>query len=199
MIGDENKFNKEKVLRFLKKYSFAFVAAVLFIVLSVTLAVSVSNPQENDKNNNEKEPVDSSAITFYLPLLNATVSKDFSDTKLMYNETLKQWEAHKALDLVTTGNSNVYAALDGTVTNIYENYLEGKVIEIEHANNLKTIYKSLDSTSSLQVGDTVSKGQVIGTAGTSASEAHLGTHLHFEVEEDGKKIDPNGYLELTDK
>ena len=121
MIGDENKFNKEKVLRFLKKYSFAFVAAVLFIVLSVTLAVSVSNPQENDKNNNEKEPVDSSAITFYLPLLNATVSKDFSDTKLMYNETLKQWEAHKALDLVTTGNSNVYAALDGTVTNIYEN------------------------------------------------------------------------------
>ena len=79
MIGDENKFNKEKVLRFLKKYSFAFVAAVLFIVLSVTLAVSVSTPQENDKNNNEKEPVDSSAITFYLPLLNATVSKDFSD------------------------------------------------------------------------------------------------------------------------
>lgn len=196
MIGEESK--KEKVLRFLKKYFYVFVAGVLLIVLSIILAVSANKPQVTD-NNNEKEPVNADSINFYLPLLNAQVSKDFSDTKLMYNETLKQWEAHMALDLTTTGNSNVYAALDGKVTKVYENYLEGKVIEIEHANNLKTIYKSLDSTSSLQVGDAVSKGQVIGTAGKSASEAHLGTHLHFEVEENGKKIDPSGYLNLTDK
>ena len=196
MIGEESK--KEKVLRFLKKYFYVFVAGVLLIVLSIILAVFANKPQVTD-NNNEKEPVNADSINFYLPLLNAQVSKDFSDTKLMYNETLKQWEAHMALDLTTTGNSNVYAALDGKVTKVYENYLEGKVIEIEHANNLKTIYKSLDSTSSLQVGDAVSKGQVIGTAGKSASEAHLGTHLHFEVEENGRKIDPSGYLNLTDK
>lgn len=196
MIGEESK--KEKVLRFLKKYCYVLVAGVLLVVLSIILAVSANKTKVID-NNNEKEPVNADSINFYLPLLNAQVSKDFSDTKLMYNETLKQWEAHMALDLTTTGNSNVYAALDGKVTKVYENYLEGKVIEIEHANNLKTIYKSLDSTSSLQVGDAVSKGQVIGTAGKSASEAHLGTHLHFEVEENGKKIDPSGYLNLTDK
>jgi stage II sporulation protein Q len=117
----------------------------------------------------------------------------------MYNETLKQWEAHMAIDLTTTGNSNVYAVLDGKVSNVYKNYLDGNVVVIEHANNLKTIYKSLDSTSSLKVGDMVSKGQVIGTTGLSASEAHLGNHLHFEVEENNKKIDPSGYLNLTDK
>ena len=117
----------------------------------------------------------------------------------MFNETLKQGEAHMAIDLSATEASSVYSALDGTVSEIYENYLEGNVIVIEHANNLKTIYKSLSGTSDLQVGDTVSKGQVIGTVGTCAAEAHLGTHLHFEVEEDETPVDPAGYLNLTDK
>lgn len=195
----KNKNDKKgEILAFIKRYSYLFVVAVLFVVLSVTLSVVDTNPNDVDNNDN-KQDVGASAITFYSPLLNCSLQKGFSDTNLMYNETLKQWEAHMAIDLTTAGNSNVYAVLDGKVANVYENYLEGKVVVIEHANNLKTIYKSLDSTASLKVGDMVSKGQVIGSTGLSAGEAHLGNHLHFEVEEDGKKIDPSGYLNLTDK
>ena len=55
------------------------------------------------------------------------------------------------------------------------------------------------STKDLKVGDMVSRGQVIGAIGSNASEAYLGNHLHFEVEENGKKIDPSGYLNLSGK
>lgn len=188
---------KEAMLNFLKKNVYAIVAGVILIVLGITLALIVNNKKVVD--NNPDDNVNAGAVTFYVPLLNATVEKEFSDTKLMYNETLKQWEAHMAIQLVASDSSSVYAALEGTVLEMYENYLEGKVIVLQHANNLKTVYKSLGSTSDLQVGDTVSKGQVIGTTRMCASELDFGNHLHFEVEENDKKVDPAGYLNLTDK
>lgn len=201
MILRNEPTTKEKILGFLKKYSYVIIAITLLIILSITMAVTVSKTRVSDKNydNDNVVPTGSSVTSFYLPVLNCSAIKDYSDTKLMYNETLKQWEAHKALDLTGNAGDNVYAALDGKVVAVYDNYLEGKVIELEHQNNLKTIYKSLGNTKNLEVGDVVSRGQVIGTLGTSAGEAHLGNHLHFEVEESGKKIDPSGYLNLTDK
>lgn len=202
MILKNEKTTKDKILGVLKKYSYIFVTVALLIVLSIILAVNVSKTPvvDNNTNNNiDNQPVNSGAVTFYLPVLNCSAIKEYSDTKLMYNNTLNQWEAHMALDLTGNAGDSVYAALDGKVVAVYDNYLEGKVVELEHKDNLKTIYKSMADTLDLKVGDTVSRGQVIGKVGTSASEAHLGNHLHFEVEENGKKIDPSGYLNLTDK
>ena len=196
---NSNKNSKKKeILLFVKRYLYLFVVVALFIILSVTLSLIDTNSNVVDKNTTKQE-VNAGVTTFYSPLLNCSLQKDFSDTNLMYNETLKQWEAHMAIDLVASEKSNVYAVLDGKVASVYENYLEGKVVVIEHIDGLKSFYKSLDSTASLKVGDIVSKGQVIGETGLSASEAHLGNHLHFEVEKNGKKIDPSGYLNLNDK
>ena len=74
-------------------------------------------------------------------------------------------------------------------------------IVIEHANGLQSVYSSLDSTDiNVQVGDKVSMGDQLGVASTSASNESLtGAHLHFELIEDGTKIDPNNYLELEPK
>ena len=202
MILKNQKTTKDKIWGILKKYSYVIIAAVLLIIMSIILEVSVNNTQDIDKNinnNANSEPVNSGAATFYLPVLNCSAIKDFSDTSLMFNETLNQWEAHMALDLSANAGDNVYAALDGKVVAVYDNYLDGKVVELEHKNNMKTIYKSMNSSGDLKVGDLVSRGQVIGSVGTSAAEAHLGNHLHFEIEENGKKIDPSGYLTLADK
>ena len=201
MILKNKVSTKEKIGMFFKKYSYIFAAVALLLIMSIILAVSVTNTEDIDNNiqNENFEPVGSTAINFYLPVLNTASIKDYSDTKLMYNETLNQWESHMALDLSGKAGDNVFAALDGKVVAVYDNYLEGKVIELEHKDNLKTIYKSMADTKGLEVGDTVSRGQVIGTIGVSAGEAYLGDHLHFEVEENGKKIDPSGYLNLSGK
>ena len=201
MILKNNIGTKEKIGVFLKKYSYIIASVTILIIMSIIIAISVTNNEDivNNVQNENFEPVASGAVTFYLPVLNCSSIKDFSNTKLMYNETLNQWESHMAVDLSGKAGDNVYAALDGKVVAVYDNYLEGKVLEIEHKNNLKTIYKSMGDTKGLKVGDMVSRGQVIGSVGASASEAYLGDHLHFEVEESGKKIDPSGYLNLSGK
>lgn len=193
----KNQTKKQKVVEFLKKYIYVIIAIALLLILSISLAVSVRNRSKSD--NISKEPVNSGALEFYLPLLNSTLTKNYSNSKLMYNQTLKHWEAHMAIDLATTGDNNVYSALDGVVESVYDSNMEGVCVVINHGNNLKTTYKSLAKASNIQAGDAISKGQVIGTAGTCRKEAYLGTHLHFEVEENGEKVDPTGYLVLADK
>ena len=90
---------------------------------------------------------------------NASVAKDFSNKELQYNDTLKQWEIHKALDLASDTSNNVLAIANGTVTNVYNNYLEGGVIEITHDNGIKSVYKSLEEIS-VKNGDYVKKKEL---------------------------------------
>lgn len=187
---------KEVFVNFLKRYGYIVVLSILMITMAVILAVSASNNKGNDNNTN----VNTGKLEFYSPVLNATVIKDYSDTKLFWNDTLKQYEAHKALDLKVVEGSDVFAVLDGTVDDVFKNDLEGTVVVISHSNGLKTYYSSLEKEVTVKKGDIVKKGNKIGTAGNTAkSEVNTGAHLHFAVEKDGSKVDPNSYLSLTSK
>ena len=47
----------------------------------------------------------------------------------------------------------------------------------------------------MEIGDSVSAGQTIGTVGdTAAAEAAQGPHLHFSVTKDGDVVDPDDFL-----
>ena len=79
-------------------------------------------------------------------------------------------------------------------------YLKGNYVVINHGNNLKSMYASLSDTIPVKVGQTVSKGEVLGTVSNSAyGELNEGTHLHFEMLDNDKRIDPSGYLTLENK
>ncbi len=185
----------EKLLNLLKKYGYLALLSigVLALVLVIAITSATKKPEEN-------VPVSNQTITFGMPILDATVSKSFSDQKLQYNKTLNQFEAHLGMDFQAVANSNVYAVLDGTVAEIYNDYLEGTVMVIAHDNNLKSVYGSLDSNIDLKVGDIVKKGDVIGKIGTSAAgELNEGNHLHFELLDNDKEVDPAGYLNISDK
>ena len=188
------QLNKKEILAFIKKYGYIFVLSIGLLVLAIVMAIMAGNPEDNTT------PTNSSAVTFYSPILNATVAKGYSDTTLMYNTTLKQWEAHKAVTYTTVSQSDVFAVLDGTVKEIYNNYLEGTVVVLEHAGNLTTSYGSLGETVSVKVGDIVHKGDVIGQSSDSAnSESDLGVHMRFELKENNVTIDPTSYLNLENK
>lgn len=88
---------------------------------------------------------------------------------------------------------DVLTILDGTVLEIRENDKTGKEIKIEHENGLVSIYQSL-SEIFVKKGDLVTKGQVIGKSGTNEIEKELGNHLHFELYDNGKTVNPNNYL-----
>lgn len=193
----------------LSSYIYAAIVALLVIAGAITIAVITANKTTTNVNipttevgggnTNVEVDVPVAAPTYVLPMKNATVSKDYSAKELQYNDTLKQWEIHKAIDFIAGEELNVFALTDGTVSNVYNNYLEGTVVEISHSNGLVSVYKSL-AKADVKVGDKVSAGQIIGQAGESmASELNMGAHLHFEVLLDGVKVDPNNYIDLGDK
>lgn len=194
-----DKTNSQQKKKVVMNYVYAILIGILVIACAVTIAL-VSADNSNGRADVGDDGVDVSTTTYVVPMQNATIAKDYSGTELQYNDTLKQWEIHKAIDFIATDNLNVYAVADGTVSNVYTNYLEGTVVEISHSDGIVSIYKSLASDVSVAVGDTVSAGQVIGQVGDSmAQESNTGAHLHFEMTVNGVKVDPNDYLSLGDK
>lgn len=190
----QNTSTKEKVVEWLKRYAYVIVAAVLLIAFAVIMSVVLLTG-----NGEEKAPANTLPTSFYSPVLNFTVGKDYVGNALVYNATLKQWEAHKSVDLLVAEGTNVYACLDGTVASVTESYLGGTTIEISHNNGLVTKYSSLSKDVNVKVGDSVTTGQKLGTASTCANASDLGTHLRLQVLQDGKAVDPNLYLELGNK
>jgi len=88
----------QKIKQFFKENAYFLVVggvvllfAVLIIVASATSEVKDNKVPVTDNN----VPV-TSTITYYLPVLNASITKNYSATELQYNSTLKQWEAHKS-------------------------------------------------------------------------------------------------------
>ena len=188
-----NQITKKNTVEFLKKYGYIVALSVILIAVAVTLAI-VANLPDNE------EDVVVPPITFYNPILNATVAKEFSNSTLLWNSTLRQWEAHKAVTFTVPTAADVHAVLDGTVQEVFSNFLEGTVVVIRHANNLTTRYSSLNANVDVEVGDEVRRGEVIGRASNSANgELNLGTHLRFQVLENGTPVNPAEFLNLEVK
>ena len=197
----EEQKHTQKIRGFMKKYGYYLLVGFCLLALALIIIISTTlNKSTVQQNNNNNQEVNATATTFTLPVLNATVYKEYNDKSLVYNKTLNQWEAHKSIDFLVASGSNVYAIADGTVKEVYTNYLEGTVVVIEHGDNLTSKYGSLKEEVSVKVGDKVKKGDVIGTASDSAMrETDIGTYLHFEMLEGETKVDPAGYLNISNK
>ena len=153
-------------------------------------------------NKDDKVPVDDVSVSInpYLPVLNATIYKEYYGDELVYNQTLKQWETHNGIDFQAASGSSVYSILDGTVVDVYSNILEGSVVVVEHNDGVVSTYGSLDENVLVKKGDNVNRGQILGTISqTASSELDAGAHLHFSIEDNGNKIDPASYLNIETK
>ena len=194
-----DKQNATQKKNIVLNYVYALLIGMMVIACAITIAL-VSGANADNKIEVGGEDTMVSAPSYVVPLKDATVVKDYSATELQYNDTLKQWEIHKAIDLVASENLEVLAVADGTVSNVYTNYLEGTVIEISHKDGLVSVYKSLNQDVSVAVGDSVTAGQVIGSVSeTMAQESNTGAHLHFEMLKNGVKVNPHDYLALGEK
>ena len=180
----------------IRNATYALLVALAIILSATLIAVGVN---KSGKPTTASIAVSSTPITFIAPMENATLVKDFSNKELQYNDTLKQWEIHKAVDISSDTSNNVLAIANGTVTNVYTNYLEGGVIEITHDNGIKSVYKSLEDIS-VKNGDYVNAGDVIASVSSSmARELNTGNHLHFEMFENDLSVNPNNYIDFSNK
>lgn len=87
------------------------------------------------------------------------------------------------------------AVLDGVVASIKDDEILGKVVEVEHSTNLRTIYYTLKETN-LKVGDNLLQGDVIGVSGSSRISDAKNTLL-FEVYYNGILINPENFYSMN--
>jgi len=130
------------------------------------------------------------------PLEGQTVAVYAMDS-LTYNETTRDWRVHNGIDIAAEAGAKVCAAADGEVYTVYDDDAMGMTVVIRHANGYTTRYASLAEEVSVEPGDMVTAGEVIGTVGNTAlMESALGDHLHFGVTCDSKPVDPAEFLEM---
>jgi murein DD-endopeptidase MepM/ murein hydrolase activator NlpD len=97
---------------------------------------------------------------------------------------------HQGIDLVAPKGTPIHAAVAGTVTAVgalAENNGRYGTSVIIDTGARQTLYAHLNSVA-VRAGDRVVAGQVIGAVGETGFAT--GPHLHFEVRQDGRTIDP---------
>jgi len=202
---------------FLKRNAFYFliILCIASVATVIALAVTRNNNQTPDTGLNnvddnpvinpdnpkpdDKEPDNPvKKLTFINPC-NGKVTKEFADTSVMYNPTMKQDEAHTGLDYVSD-DLNVYATADGVIKETGYDALEGYYIIVSHEEGYESYYSSLENQTTLKVGTAVKQGQLLGKMSDSRGYESLdGAHLHFVLYKDGVEINPLSVIVLDEK
>lgn len=91
-------------------------------------------------------------------------------------------------------NFEVKSVLDGTVVDVKEDKLLGKIVEIKHSNDVISIYQSLSEVT-VTKDAVVKQGDIIGKSGTANISTELGDHLYFELIVKGTTVNPEAYFD----
>lgn len=91
-------------------------------------------------------------------------------------------------------NFEVKSVLDGTVIDVKEDKLLGKIVEIKHSNDVISVYQSLSEVA-VEKDAVVKQGDVIGKSGTCNISTELGNHLYFELIVKGTTVNPEQYFD----
>lgn len=110
---------------------------------------------------------------------------------MVFNQT---FTTSSGISLAMNGEEfEVLAALSGKVLEVKLDAFTGNKIVIEHADGKQTHYSSVKDIA-VKEGDEVTQGQVLGKATDNEWNQAAGVHLHFEVLENGKYVNPKKSL-----
>jgi murein DD-endopeptidase MepM/ murein hydrolase activator NlpD len=101
---------------------------------------------------------------------------------------------HTGIDFAGKSGADVIAVADGVVTWSSKRYGYGLMVEINHGNGYTTRYAH-NSENLVAVGEEVKKGQVVAKMGETGRAT--GPNLHFEVLQDGRRMNPVNFIRAT--
>lgn len=116
----------------------------------------------------------------------------FSPVRGMVTNSFNPPTNHFGTDVVAGPNEVVKATLDGTVVMASWTLETGHVIQIQHSNNLISVYKH-NAELLQKVGMKVKAGDAIAIIGNSG-ELTTGPHLHFEIWQNGIPLNPEDFV-----
>lgn len=102
---------------------------------------------------------------------------------------------HYGVDIATDEGEPVSAVYNGTVVMAGFTSDAGYVMQIQHPNNLLSLYKH-NSALLKNVGDRVDSGDIIAMVGNTGEHTD-GPHLHFELWYNGSPLDPQEFIAFS--
>jgi murein DD-endopeptidase MepM/ murein hydrolase activator NlpD len=124
----------------------------------------------------------------------ATMTQPFGCTTLViepFDPYCPTHHTHTGVDLAAPVGTPVYAAEAGTASIGFDPKGAGLYVAVSSDGNVRVLYCHLSKATAVP-GELVATGQVVGAVG--ATGLATGAHLHFEVQVDGRPIDPVAWL-----
>lgn len=189
-------------------FPFLYVSLILTLVIGLYFTSQYIN-KENTESLSEINYVSNVILNDIVPVANVdlVVSNPYTSDKVTikryyYNledDIERQKESivlydntympNTGIDYVAEEKFDVISVMDGTVVDIKEDEMLGKIVEVKHNNDFISSYAGL-SEINVQKGENISIGTKIGVSGNSKINESLGNHLHFEMYQNGVNIDP---------
>ena len=117
------------------------------------------------------------------------VLNSYSGDELVYSKTLGDWRTHNGVDYAAEKGAEVAAPAAGKVVETGTDDKWGPVVAIEdESGRVWRVCGTADAK--VKKGDTVSAGQTIGKVGSVSCECAEESHIHLEVMQDGRYLDP---------
>lgn len=116
----------------------------------------------------------------------------FSPIRGLVTSSFNSSAEHFGVDVAAAENEAIKATLDGTVVLASWTLETGYIIQIQHSNNLVSVYKH-NSALLKKAGAFVKAGEPIAIIGSSGEQS-TGPHLHFELWYNGSPVDPQDYI-----
>lgn len=144
-----------------------------------SMSERVQMPFENEHDMN---------IVGYFYDVHATAEEQ-QEALVYYNN---EYYPNKGMDFAHVDGESftVVAALSGTVVRAEKDELLGYIVEISHEDDVVTHYHSLENIS-VEQGDTIQQGEVLGEAGRNLYNKDAGIHVHFEIRQNDVAMNPN--------
>ena len=137
----------------------------------------------------ESAPASSSAAPASTRPVSGRILNAYSGDELVYNKTLGDWRTHNGIDYAAARGEKVSAPAAGKVTLAGADGSWGPTVAIEDASG--RLWR-ISGVADLKVkaGDTVTAGQALGTVGSVSCECAEDSHIHLEVKQGEKYLDP---------
>lgn len=195
-------------------YSIAIVAMFATIVL---IGKTINSFSDEDINSYVVDPIVEEEQT--TPVMNQETQEiinPFTDESVVISKNFYDKDADETTQqnsiiyyentymqntgvLYTSENSyDIVAVADGKVTDVKTDELLGSIVQIEHENDLKTVYQSVKDVQ-VKVGDQVSQGDIIAKSGENKLSNTNKNCLLFEVYQKGSLVNPQTFLSQNQK
>ncbi|MTI88273.1 MAG: M23 family peptidase [Balneolaceae bacterium] len=129
----------------------------------------------------------------HIPAIKPTPGILLSGFGMRFHPILKYNRMHSGLDFRADIGDPIYTTGNGTIKFTGRKGTLGNIVIVDHGYGFETLYAHLSHIpKKIRSGVTVERGQLIGRAGTTGLSE--GPHLHYEIHNNGKPVDPLFYL-----